>query len=78
MYHAMAQTIFITCGPKRGIPVYMMKKFDFLQMLESVQKFKISNLIMVPPIVVVSSLFSWLHDSSMILHILSSLFGLSS
>lgn len=52
MYHAMAQTIFITCGPKRGIPVYMMKKFDFLQMLESVQKFKISNLIMVPPIVV--------------------------
>lgn len=56
----------------------MMKKFDFLQMLESVQKFKISNLIMVPPIVVVSSLFSWLHDSSMILHIRSSLFGLSS
>ncbi|KAK0111026.1 hypothetical protein ONS95_001406 [Cadophora gregata] len=52
MYHAMAQTIFITCGPKRGIPVYMMKKFDFVQMLESVQKFKISNLIMVPPIVV--------------------------
>ncbi|KAG4427704.1 hypothetical protein IFR05_016813, partial [Cadophora sp. M221] len=52
MYHAMAQTIFITCGPKRGIPVYMMKKFDFVQMLEAVQKFKISNLIMVPPIVV--------------------------
>lgn len=30
-----------------------MKKFDFVQMLEAVQKFKISNLIMVPPIVVV-------------------------
>ncbi|KAL2065886.1 hypothetical protein VTL71DRAFT_3556 [Oculimacula yallundae] len=52
MYHAMGQTIFITCGPQRGIPVYMMKKFDFVQMLESVQKFKITNLIMVPPIVV--------------------------
>ncbi|OWO99718.1 4-coumarate-CoA ligase [Marssonina coronariae] len=52
MYHAMGQTIFITCGPKRGIPVYIMKKFDFVQMLESVQKFKISSLIMVPPIVV--------------------------
>ncbi|PBP24096.1 4-coumarate--CoA ligase-like 7 [Diplocarpon rosae] len=52
MYHAMGQTIFITCGPKRGIPVYIMKKFDFIQMLESVQKFKISSLMMVPPIVV--------------------------
>lgn len=54
MYHAMAQTIFIAGGPKRGIPVYVMKKFDFVQMLESVQKFKITSLNMVPPIVVVS------------------------
>ncbi|TVY54449.1 4-coumarate--CoA ligase-like 7 [Lachnellula cervina] len=52
MYHAMAQTIFIAGGPKRGIPVYVMKKFDFVQMLESVQKFKITSLNMVPPIVV--------------------------
>ncbi|CZT44328.1 related to 4-coumarate--CoA ligase [Rhynchosporium secalis] len=52
MYHAMAQALFITCGPKRGIPVYLMKKFDFVQMLDAVQEFKISNLIMVPPIVV--------------------------
>ncbi|TVY19135.1 putative 4-coumarate--CoA ligase 3 [Lachnellula arida] len=37
---------------KRGIPVYVMKKFDFVQMLESVQKFKITTLSMVPPIVV--------------------------
>jgi len=54
MYHAMAQTIFIAGGPKRGIPVYIMNKFDFVQMLESVQKFKITSLSMVPPIVVVS------------------------
>lgn len=54
MYHAMAQTIFIAGGPKRGIPVYVMKKFDFVQMLEAVQKYKITNLHMVPPIVVVS------------------------
>jgi 4-coumarate--CoA ligase len=53
MYHAMAQTIFIAGGLKRRIPVYIMKKFDFIQLLEAVQKFKISTLTMVPPIVVV-------------------------
>lgn len=52
LYHAMAQTIFVAGGPKRGIPVYIMKKFDFIQMLEAVQKFKITALTFVPPIVV--------------------------
>lgn len=50
----MAQTIFIAGGLKRAIPVYIMKKFDFIQMLEAVQKYRITNLTMVPPIVVVS------------------------
>jgi 4-coumarate--CoA ligase len=40
MYHAMAQTIFIALAPVRGIPVYIMPKFDFLQVLENVQKFR--------------------------------------
>ena len=53
LYHAMAQAIFIAGGPKRGIPVYIMKKFDFVAVLENVQKFKITTLTMVPPIVVV-------------------------
>jgi len=53
MYHAMAQTIMIAGGPKQGIPVYIMKKFDFIGMLEAIQKFKITTLTMVPPIVVV-------------------------
>lgn len=52
MYHAMAQTIFIALAPLRGIPVYIMPKFDFLEMLENVQKFKITDLTMVPPVVV--------------------------
>ncbi|TVY68717.1 4-coumarate--CoA ligase-like [Lachnellula suecica] len=52
MYHALAQTVFIAGGPRRGIPTYVMKKFDFVQMLESIQKFKITNLSTVPPIVV--------------------------
>lgn len=53
LYHAMAQTIFIAGGPKRGIPVYIMKKFDFIGLLENIQKFKITTLTLVPPIVVV-------------------------
>lgn len=53
MYHAMAQTIFIAGAAKRRVPVYIMKKFDFVKMLENVQKYKITSLIMVPPIVVV-------------------------
>jgi acyl-CoA synthetase (AMP-forming)/AMP-acid ligase II len=56
MYHAMAQTIFIAGGPKRRIPVYIMKKFDFIQVLEAIQKYKITALPMVPPIVVVRHL----------------------
>lgn len=50
----MGQTIFGAVAPKRGIPVYIMKKFDFRNMLEAVQKYKITSLSMVPPIVVVS------------------------
>lgn len=49
----MAQTIFIAGAVKRQIPVYMMKKFDFIGMLEAIQKYKITTLTMVPPIVVV-------------------------
>lgn len=49
----MGQTIFGVVAPKRSIPVYIMKKFDFKEMLEAVQKYRISTLTMVPPVVVV-------------------------
>lgn len=49
----MAQTIMIAVALKRRIPVYMMKKFDFIGMLEAIQKYKITTLTMVPPIAVV-------------------------
>jgi acyl-CoA synthetase (AMP-forming)/AMP-acid ligase II len=52
MYHAMAQTIFTVNAPKELCPVYMMPKFDFLEMLQAVQKFKITDLTLVPPVVV--------------------------
>lgn len=53
----MGQTIFGAVAPKRGIPVYIMKKFDFKEMLEAAQKYTITTLTMVPPVVVVSNSF---------------------
>lgn len=55
MYHAMAQNIFIAAALYRGTPVYIMPKFDFVQMLEYTQKFRITDLILVPPVVVMLS-----------------------
>lgn len=52
MYHAMAQNIFIAAALYRETPVYIMPKFDFVKMLEYTQKFRISDLILVPPVVV--------------------------
>ncbi|KAK9656490.1 hypothetical protein V6000_002839 [Aspergillus fumigatus] len=52
MYHAMAQNIFIAAALSREVPVYIMPKFDFIKMLEYVEKFRISDLILVPPVVV--------------------------
>lgn len=52
MYHAMAQTIYCIGGPSKGVPVYIMRKFEFEVMLANVQKFRITDLQLVPPIVV--------------------------
>ncbi|PKX94054.1 acyl--CoA ligase [Aspergillus novofumigatus IBT 16806] len=52
MYHAMAQNIFIAAALSREAAVYIMPKFDFIKMLEYVEKFRISDLILVPPVVV--------------------------
>ncbi|KAE8147723.1 acetyl-CoA synthetase-like protein [Aspergillus avenaceus] len=52
MYHAMAQNIFIAAALRREVPVYIMSKFDFLKVLEYTEKFRISDLIMVPPVMV--------------------------
>lgn len=52
MYHAFGQTYFITIFPRMGTPVYIMPSFDFVKMLEYVQRFRITGLTCVPPIVV--------------------------
>lgn len=52
MYHAMAQAIFAVSAAKQRVPVYMMPKFDFLEMLQCIPKYKITDLVLVPPVVV--------------------------
>ena len=52
MYHGLALIYFATVAPQRRLPVYIMKRFDLLQMLVSIQTFKITELILVPPIIV--------------------------
>ncbi|KAK8089437.1 hypothetical protein PG997_004398 [Apiospora hydei] len=52
MYHAYGQTYFAVNYPKIGVPTYVMPKFDFVKVLENVQRFRITSLNCVPPIVV--------------------------
>ncbi len=52
MYHAMAQTIFIASALYRNTPVYVMPKFDLTQMLEYTEKYRITDLFLVPPVAV--------------------------
>lgn len=52
MYHAMGQTYFVCNMPRLGQPVYIMPGFDFVQVLEYVQRYRITTLACVPPVVV--------------------------
>lgn len=52
MYHAYGQAYFAIIAHKRESPVYILPKFDFVKMLECVQKFKITSFTLVPPIAV--------------------------
>ncbi|KAF2502631.1 4-coumarate-CoA ligase-like protein [Lophium mytilinum] len=52
MYHAMGQVLFCFQGPVQRVPIFIMPKFDLVAMLEATQRFRITDLIIVPPIVV--------------------------
>lgn len=51
-YHAYGQTYFIANCPVQRVPVYVMPKFDFLKFLQHIEKFRITMLTCVPPIIV--------------------------
>ena len=52
MYHTYAQTVFLVTAPLRRIPVYIMPRFEFEKMLDCIQQFRITHLVLVPPVVV--------------------------
>ncbi|KAL2757878.1 hypothetical protein ACRALDRAFT_1040042 [Sodiomyces alcalophilus JCM 7366] len=52
MYHAYAQTYFVANFAKLRIPVYVMPAFDFARMLAHVQRYRITHLTAVPPVLV--------------------------
>ena len=52
MYHGIGLLQYSTVAPVRGTPVYIMKRFDLIKMLGNIERFKITELVMVPPVVV--------------------------
>ncbi|GKT50352.1 4-coumarate--CoA ligase-like 7 [Colletotrichum spaethianum] len=52
LYHTYAQTYFVANFAKQGIPVYIMSGFDFVKMLTYIQRYRVTQLVSVPPILV--------------------------
>jgi 4-coumarate--CoA ligase len=52
MYHAMGQNMFIGIATTRGIPVYLLTKYDFGKFLRAIERFRITDLTLVPPVVI--------------------------
>lgn len=55
LYHAYSQLWTITIAGKLGIPVYVMSKFIFEDFLKYIEKYKVSALQTVPPVIVMLS-----------------------
>lgn len=51
-YHAYGQTYYVANLPHQRVTYYVMPKFDFLKMLQYVEKYRVTSLTCVPPIVV--------------------------
>lgn len=52
MYHALAQSQFGVLAARRGNPTYIMQKFDFVGMMNAIDKFGVTHLAFVPPILI--------------------------
>lgn len=52
LYHAMAQTVFLAVRPKRRLPVWIMQKYTLPSLLQSIERYQISDLLLVPPVLI--------------------------
>ena len=51
-YHGLGLLYYGLMAPRLGIQVYLMERYDLLTMLRNIQRFKITELLLVPPILV--------------------------
>ena len=52
MYHGLGLVYYGLITPKARLPVYIMERFNLADFLECIEKFAITNLLLVPPIAV--------------------------
>ena len=52
LYHAYGQTVFMTGTVIRGVPTYIMPKFDFVKFMDAIEKHRLTVVGLVPPIIV--------------------------
>ncbi|KEF56374.1 uncharacterized protein A1O9_07955 [Exophiala aquamarina CBS 119918] len=52
MYHALGLVYYIFFAPKWGLETYLMERYNLPDMLDHIQRFKITELVLVPPILV--------------------------
>lgn len=52
LYHAMSQMMMLGVCQYRDAPIYIMEKFDFETVLRNVEKYRITHLNLVPPVMV--------------------------
>lgn len=51
MYHGLGLVYYVFVAPKSGVQTYMMEQYDLHSMLANIERFKITELLLVPPIV---------------------------
>jgi 4-coumarate--CoA ligase len=52
MYHALGLGYYVFTAPKWAIETYLMERFNLADMLDHIQRFKMTELILVPPMLV--------------------------
>ncbi|RVX74798.1 hypothetical protein B0A52_01075 [Exophiala mesophila] len=52
MYHGLGLLTFATMSPYRRIPTYIMKRFSLVPLFKNIERFKITELMLVPPILI--------------------------
>lgn len=51
LYHAAAQTAYMIGAPKRGVTSYIMAAYSLEKMLQHIQEFSITDILLAPPVV---------------------------